>query len=61
MRNLVKEYIESGKSFDDLKNEYGININEFDNLICLNSSLQQPHEVRTHSIPILQMGSPRLR
>ena len=23
--------------------------------------LQQPREVRTHSIPILQMGSPRLR
>ena len=36
MRNLVKEYIESGKSFEDLKTEYGINVNEFDNLICLN-------------------------
>jgi hypothetical protein len=35
MRNLVKEYIESGKSFDDLKNEYAISVNEFDNLICL--------------------------
>ena len=36
MRNLVKEYIESGKTFEDLKAEYGINVNEFDNLICLN-------------------------
>jgi hypothetical protein len=36
MRNLVKEYIESGKSFDDLKNEFGISCNEFGDLICLN-------------------------
>ena len=50
MRNLVKEYIESGKSFDDLKNEYGINVNEFDNLICLNydqiESPKSPNIVR---------------
>ena len=36
MRNLVKEYIESGKSFEDLKNEFAININEFGDLLCLN-------------------------
>lgn len=36
MRNLVKEYINSGKSWDELHNEYGIGVNEFDNLTCLN-------------------------
>ena len=36
MKNLVKAWIESGKTFDDLKTEFGINVNEFDNLICLN-------------------------
>ena len=50
MRNLVKEYIESGKSFEDLKTEYGINVNEFDNLICLNynqiESPKSPNIVR---------------
>jgi hypothetical protein len=50
MRNLVKEYIESGKSFDDLKNEYAISVNEFDNLICLNydqtESPKSPNIVR---------------
>ena len=38
MRNLVKEYINSGKSLENLKVEFGISINEFDNLICLNYS-----------------------
>ena len=38
MKNLVKEYIQSGKSFADLKNEFGISGNEFENLICLNYS-----------------------
>ena len=50
MRNLVKEYIESGKSFEDLKIEYGINVNEFDKLICLNydqiESPKSPNIVR---------------
>ena len=39
MRNLVKEYIESGRTFSDLKNEFGISTNEFENLICLNYSI----------------------
>lgn len=39
MRNLVKEYIIiSGKTFNDLKSEYGISSNFFDNLICLSYS-----------------------
>ena len=38
MKNLVKEYINSGKSFDDLKQEFGISCNIFDNLICLTYS-----------------------
>lgn len=36
MRNLIKEYIETGKTFEDLKAEFGISANEFDDLICLN-------------------------
>jgi hypothetical protein len=38
MRNLVKEYIESGKTFKDLENEFAISASEFGNLICLNYS-----------------------
>lgn len=36
MINLIKEYINAGKSFDDLKNEFAINVNEKDGMICLN-------------------------
>ena len=50
MINLIKEYIESGNSFEDLKTEYSINVNEFDNLICLNydqiESPKSPNIVR---------------
>lgn len=38
MKNLVKEYIKSGKTFEDLKSEFGISSNVFDNLICLSYS-----------------------
>ena len=34
MLNLVKEYIESGKTFADLLAEYGISYTERNNLIC---------------------------
>ena len=38
MKNLIKEYIESGKTFDNLKEEFGISVNVFDDLICLTYS-----------------------
>ena len=38
MKNLIKEYFESGKNFEDLKNELGISFNSFDDLIILNYS-----------------------
>lgn len=48
MRNLIKEYIESGKTFEDLKTEFGISANEFGELICLNYS--QVDSPKTESI-----------
>lgn len=46
MKNLVKEYIASGKTFEDLKNEFGISANEFDGMICLNySQIDSPKTV----------------
>ena len=43
MRNLVKEYIESGKTFADLQAEYGISYTERNNLICLSySQIESP-------------------
>lgn len=38
MRNLIKEYIESGKTFENLKEEYGISANYFEDLVCLTYS-----------------------
>lgn len=38
MKNLIKEYFESGKNLEDLKNELGISSNSFDDLIVLNYS-----------------------
>ena len=38
MKNLIKEYFESRKNLEDLKNELGISSNSFDDLIILNYS-----------------------
>lgn len=38
MKNLIKEYFQSGKSFEDLKNEFGISSNSFDGMTVLNYS-----------------------
>ena len=38
MKNLIKEYFESGKNLEDLKNELGISSNSFDDLVVLNYS-----------------------
>lgn len=38
MKNLIKEYFESGKTIEDLKNEFGISANTFDDLIIFNYS-----------------------
>lgn len=36
MKNLIKDYVLSGKTFNDLKNEFGISSNSFRDLICFN-------------------------
>lgn len=65
MINLIKEYIESGNSFEDLKTEYGINVNEFDNLICLNydqiESPKSPNIVRQCSPHLYPQRKPHLQ
>lgn len=38
MRNLIKEYIKSGKTLEDLEQEFGISSNVYKDLICLNYS-----------------------
>ncbi len=38
MKNLIKEYFDSGKTLNDIKNEYGISYNVFNNLVILNYS-----------------------
>lgn len=38
MKNLVKEFIKSGKTLQNLEEEYSISANYFDNLVCLNYS-----------------------
>ena len=36
MRNLVKEYVSSGKTLDNLKDEFAIGVNENEGMYCLN-------------------------
>lgn len=38
MKNLIAKYLNSGKNFEDLNNEFGISVSEFNNLILLNYS-----------------------
>jgi hypothetical protein len=46
MRNLIKEYLEAGHTFEDLENEFAISANQVENLICLNySQIDSPKTV----------------